>query len=239
MLYESTLVGAFNYLWGYSDAKSNRPSTPALISNAQNPIDSLLGDLIGNVGGRYFLIEFKQLRNGFFDEVHSASAKASRTALYAHIRHDPMCRELARTGHFAAWAAADNLIFAPYAHTVGRGSFDNGYVHELDHPSYEIYFEAFYAKICTTNLDPFYMENLVYAHGLGISAAGMHKYLECILAAVPRVVNPSAEANALFGFWNPTNSGLVAVPTSFDGLLSTFAAYKRLASMPPTRGMKP
>lgn len=238
MLYESTLVGAFNYLWGYFDARANLPSMPALISNSQNPLDSLLGDLIGNVDGRYFLIEFKQQRNGFFDEVHSASAKQSRKALYAHLRHDSTCRQLARTGHFAAWATTD-LIFAPYAHTVGPGSLANGDYHELDYKSFETDFQSFYGEICNKNQEPFYMNNLVFAHGLGISAAGMHEYLECVLSFMPEVMAPSAEVNALFGFWNPQNSGLIAIPTSFDGLLSTFSAFKRLITKPTITGMRP
>ena len=71
MLYESALVGAFNYLWGHRDANEGKSPSMAILSNAQNPLDHLLGDMIGKVDGRYFLIEFKAQVSGFFDEVHA------------------------------------------------------------------------------------------------------------------------------------------------------------------------
>ena len=65
MLYESALVGAFNYLWGHADASARKPPSMPILSNAQNPLDHLLGDMIGRVEGRYFLISSKLPRPVF------------------------------------------------------------------------------------------------------------------------------------------------------------------------------
>jgi len=49
---------------GYKDALGGKEPA-ALITNAQNPLDQLLGDLIGEVEGEIFLIEFKTTLKGF------------------------------------------------------------------------------------------------------------------------------------------------------------------------------
>lgn len=225
MLYESALVGAFNYLWGYRDAKENRLSIPEILNNAQNPLDSLLGDLIGRVEGRYFLIEFKRLESGFYDEVHAADAKPSRSALFEYLCTDNDCRQLARFGHFAAWASG-SLHFAPYANTAGLGTCAAVQVPEPDYKSFECDFHEFYDGINTSDISFFAHNHLLFSNGLGISAEGMLRYIECVLGQWPSVALPDEEANALFGFFNPSTDALVVVPTSFDGLLHAFKEYR-------------
>lgn len=224
-LYESTLVGAFNYLWGYHDATEGKPSSMAILSNAQNPLDKLLGDMIGHVDGRYFLIEFKADKSGFFDEVHAKNSKVARTDLYEHLRNDSTCRNLARFGHFGVWSNG-TLRVAPYAHAVGPGEYAGP--HELNAASFEIDFDKFYAAINCPDKTVHWQRAGLYASGLGLPVNAMLEYLECILQQFPGVVEPSYEANAIFGFCNPDGASVVAIPTSFEGLLWSFQEVKRL-----------
>lgn len=227
MLYESALVGAFNYMWGYRDAIAGKPASMTMLSNAQNPLDHLLGDLIGKVEGRYFLIEFKTAEDGFFDEVHGKSIKLARANLYGHLRTDFECRKLARFGHFGAWSNGA-LQFAPYAHAVGRGGYPSTPNHELNHASFKADFEKFYAEINCSDLTPFGQDAALYANGLGLPANAMFDYVECILQHFPDVVDASEEAKAIFGFWSPVTASVVAVPTTIEGLLQSFEEVKRL-----------
>lgn len=227
MLYESALVGAFNYLWGHRDASAGKPPSMPILSNAQNPLDHLLGDMIGNVEGRYFLIEFKAAAHGFFDEVHAKGAKPARTNLYQHLRTDSECRKFARFGHFGAWSNG-TLRFAPYAHAVGPGSYAGAQHHELDHASVELDFDQLYAQLNCGDITPFAQDAALYANGLGLPADAMREYFECILQQFAGVVAPSEEAKAIFGFWSPLTASIVAVPTSVEGLLWSFEEAKRL-----------
>ena len=231
MLYESALVGAFNYLWGHRDASVGKPPSMAILSNAQNPLDHLLGDMLGKVEGRYFLIEFKAEVSGFFDEVHAKDAKPARSNLYRHLRTDFECRKLARFGHFGAWSNGAFRI-APYAHAVGPGNFAGKEYHELDYASFEADFDEFYADINCADVTPFGQDDSLYSSGLGLPADAMLDYLECILQQFPGVVAPTEEANAIFGFWSPATDSVVAVPTSFEGLLSSLEEVKRLTQKP-------
>lgn len=228
MLYESALVGAFNYLWGYRDASLGKSPSMAILSNAQNPLDQLIGDMLGNVEGRYFLIEFKAEVSGFFNEVHAKNAKPARSNLYRHLRTDFECRKLARFGHFGAWSNG-SLRIAPYAHAVGPGNFAGKQYHELDYASFEADFDKFYDYINCPDVTP---RDSLYASGLGLPADAMLHYLECILQQFPGVMAPSEEANAIFGFWSPATASVVAVPTSFEGLLWLFEEVKRLTQKP-------
>jgi hypothetical protein len=229
MLYESALVGAFNYLWGHHDASAGKPPSMAILSNAQNPLDHLLGDMLGKVEGRYFLIEFKAEASGFFHEVHAKDAKPARRNLYKHLRIDSECRKFARFGHFGAWSNG-TLRIAPYA--VGPGTFASKQYHELDYASFEADFDKFYAEINCPDVTPFGQDDSLYASGLGLSADAMLDYLECILQQFPGVVAPSEEASAIFGFWSPATASVVAVPTSFEGLVWSFEEVKRLTQKP-------
>jgi len=64
-LYESAIAGAFMYRFGFFDGEKGLGGVNLLL-NAQNPLDEMLGDLIGEVEGnsqeasRYFLVEFKR-----------------------------------------------------------------------------------------------------------------------------------------------------------------------------------
>lgn len=231
MLYESALVGAFNYLWGHHDASAGKPPSMTILNNAQNPLDHLLGDMLGKVEGRYFLIEFKAKGSGFFKEVHGTNAKPARSNLYKHLRIDSKCRKFARFGHFGAWSNG-TLRIAPYAHVVGPGKLAGKQHHELDHASFEVDFDNFYTDINCSDMTPFGQDASLYGSGLGLPADAMRDYLECILQQFPGVTEPSEEANAIFGFWTPASASVVAVPTSFEGLLWSLEEMKRLTQKP-------
>lgn len=233
MLYESALVGVFHYQWGYHDAMADKAPAAEILSNQQSPLDSLLGDVIGRVEGRYFLIEFKRGVEGFHNEVHSSRAKPARTALYAHLRNDQPCRALSSAGHFAAWSNGA-LRLAPYAHTIGPGALATSQFHELDHRRPDTDFGLFYELINTTDLSPFSQNDALFGKGLGLPANGMLEYRQCMLQNHPDVIEPEAEANAVFGFWNPQTATVVAVPTSFAGLLKAFDDVKRILQPSPS-----
>lgn len=84
---------------GFEQAK---PWT-ALVGNAQNPLDHLVGDVLGrSEAGRYFIIEFKRETIGFVEEVDLRLGKPDRAALLDHLRSDSTCQKLSQKGHFGA-----------------------------------------------------------------------------------------------------------------------------------------
>jgi len=87
-----------------------------VLSNAQNPLDHLVGDLVAETStGRYFIVEFKRYPNGFVDEASlGGGAKLDRVALITHIQTHDRCKELSLLGHFGAYWSASGLCFALY-----------------------------------------------------------------------------------------------------------------------------
>lgn len=227
MIYESAVVGVFNYLWGYRDAIDKKKPSMPFLTNAQNPLDELIGDMFGNCEGRFFLIEFKAERAGFFDEVHGRKSKIARTMLYRHLRNDFSCRKLALFGHFAGWSNG-TIQIAPYAHTVGPGSLVGNKYHELDSKRWEWGFDRFYEHITWPDVRKSVFDDEFYGDGLGIPANSMLAYLECVLAGFPNVVSPTDEANAIFGFVSNNANSVVLVPTSVEGLLISLTRVKNL-----------
>ena len=86
-----------------------------LVGNAQNPLDHLVGDVLGQtVPGRYFIIEFKRYADGFVDEVSLALGKPDRVALIDHLMVDPACHDLSRLGHLGAYWDGGKIVFGGY-----------------------------------------------------------------------------------------------------------------------------
>lgn len=254
-LYESALVGAFNYLWGHRDAELRKPCRPPILANAQNPLDRLLGDAIAQVAGRYFIVEFKQAKQGFSDEVRGARAKASRKRLYAHLWESRDCQQLARFGHFAAYLQDDELAIQRYACAIGPGGRRRPpeplahYEHELMCPSGAIGFPMFYEQANVSACRP--AKAGLFPQGLGLPPNGLVEYLDCVLRQFSvrlsrspgRTAGQSADERrrivsqrSLALLVSVYATGAVGlVPTNFLGLLEAFAALQRLA--PPSSAL--
>jgi hypothetical protein len=90
-------------------------SWPTLVGNAQNPLDHLVGDVLGGTEhSRYFIIEFKRYPQGFVDEVSLIGGKPDRTALLDHLTLDAVCLRLSRLGHFGAYWNRGEIILGEY-----------------------------------------------------------------------------------------------------------------------------
>ncbi len=86
-----------------------------LVGNAQNPLDHLVGDVLGQTErGRYFIIEFKREASGFLDEVDLNGGKPDRVALLCHLEQHPQCSELSPIGHFGAHWTPNGLKLSSY-----------------------------------------------------------------------------------------------------------------------------
>ena len=188
--YESQLVGLFMQLWGRREGSDSEPAT--ILTNAQNPFDSWFGDICGAVRHRYFLIEFKQTRAGFLDEVKPGSAKPHRTALYQHLRTDEVCRKIARFGHFAAYQSDSNLLaFEPYAHSIAPRRLKAELIDdslssavptfELDYTAWTHNFGKFYDALNECDLTLYHESSpWLFRNGLGIPEADLEDYVLCM-----------------------------------------------------------
>lgn len=251
MQYESSQVGAFMYMWGFSDARSGIVKPSGLLANSQNKLDHLIGDLLGAINvsesleRRWFLAEFKRDRKGFYEEVHLKKAKPHRQALYRHLRCDDGCRDLARFGHFAVWGNInDQLVIEPYAHAVGPGPAGGPGpgLHPLDYASMKAEFEPFYKNLHDPLMDRFVSNEDLYGAGLGLPTSGMQKYLRCMLQfAIPLPTSPSIIAKSaqhlLFGYTQSSGSSELVL-TSYEGIWDscnrfTTMTAKGLALPPP------
>lgn len=127
-LFESSMVSSYIYMCGFEDAKRNRPRNENIyLANQQNKFDQLFGDLFGDTGGRFFLIEFKRERDDFEKEITGYKPKPMRVALYNSLWADPdqtigrvsnSTWALGRACHFGAYRENDRLKFEAYGRAV-------------------------------------------------------------------------------------------------------------------------
>ncbi len=220
--YESHLVGQFLQLWGRREGVESMPAT--ILNNAQNPFDHWFGDICGEVRHRYFLIEFKQTRDGFAEEAKPGSKKTDRTALYQHLRSDESCRKIARVGHFAAYQEDSGVLaFEPYAHSIAplRSKMDivdevlNGTQpwSELDYRAWTSSFTKLYDALHESDLT-LYGESppWLFKTGLGIPVADLEQYVSCMYSHINFYEND--KGLLLLGSINPANNELKAVALS-------------------------
>lgn len=97
MLYENQQIGNFNYLLGYYLGRNNYPK-PFTINTYQQTFghDKTIGDMFGNIGGKYFIIEFKRSQKNYLSELN----KPHRIKLLEHLRSNPILDILSKKGHF-------------------------------------------------------------------------------------------------------------------------------------------
>lgn len=97
MLYENQQIGNFNYLLGYYLGQNNFQK-PFSINTYQQTHghDKTVGDMFGNLGGKYFILEFKRTRDKYLDEFK----KKHRNKLIAQLQTNPKLGALSKKGHF-------------------------------------------------------------------------------------------------------------------------------------------
>lgn len=235
MSHESAIVGAFNYLWGYHDARDGTAVCPCILSNAQNFLDELLGDMVARIEHRYFIIEFKQTRPGFEHEVHGAGAKPARFGLCNLLYSNGTVRALSTAGHYACWVDTA-LRFEFYANAPGPGSLIvPGNI--LNSPGSKLTFSDFYDRIHNPDLTLSGGNPSTFTNGIGLPLRGMVEYLEAMVQTNPAIAAPGAALDAILGIYNPATKQTTRVPDNFEGLLAAFMAIKaKVKASSPSAG---
>lgn len=97
MLYENQYIGNFNYQLGYYLGKNNYLK-PFSINTYQQTFrhDKTVGDMFGNLGGKYFILEFKRSKKDYVAELN----KEHRIKLLTQLQANPVFGLLSRKGHF-------------------------------------------------------------------------------------------------------------------------------------------
>lgn len=97
MLYENQQIGNFNYLLGYYLGQNNFHK-PFSINTYQQTHghDNTVGDMFGNLGGKYFILEFKRSEKEYFAELK----KENRIKLLARLNAEDNLNILSKKGHF-------------------------------------------------------------------------------------------------------------------------------------------
>ncbi|WP_043005169.1 hypothetical protein [Comamonas testosteroni] len=118
-MYESHIVCQFFREWGFKDGvaaseKSSKGKAEciSMLGNMQNKFDAVFGDVALSHLTRFQLIEFKQVAQGFKDEVRQG--KKNRSALYEHLKKNEPCRKLSVQGHVAGYVEDNVMRLDPY-----------------------------------------------------------------------------------------------------------------------------
>ena len=238
-MYESHYVFQFARLWGAKEGALGISSDNVLLGNSQNPLDALLGDVVGKTGCRFFLIEFKRERAGLAAEVHATSGKPHRASLYQHLRDDHTCRMLARFGHFGAYAdETGTLQFEPYAHGVAPVQSHPEIVkkvlfgepmHELDARSFVAQFDKFYDDVTNPSTLPFAQDDKFYANGLGLPEAAFKEYIECMFQHLEHGKSDGGQCG-LIVFDTETKKTRIVIESVEVLAANVHAYFKRLAA---------
>lgn len=125
-MYESHVVCQFFREWGFKDgvaasekSRNGKAESISMLGNMQNKFDAVFGDVALSHLTRFQLIEFKQVAQGFKDEVRQG--KKNRSALYEHLQIDEPCRKLSVQGHVAGYVKDNVLRLDPY-HVLCAGT---------------------------------------------------------------------------------------------------------------------
>ena len=216
-MYESHYVSLFFRLWGATERADGISPEHSLLGNAQNPFDELLGDVAGQAGHRFFLIEFKRDRAGIANEV-APNGKAHRHALYQHLRADQRCRELARFGHLAAYvdASSNKLAFETYAHAAApmtarprreeAGEQASPRPDELDHWVGCIDFSKLHPYLTHPSPEPHETVPGAFASGGGLTKEGLSEYIACMYQHLRK--GTDTDGQAVLGVYDPETKSL-------------------------------
>lgn len=173
-----------------------------LVGNAQNPLDHLVGDVIArSTVGRYFIIEFKRVAQGFAEEVDLKVGKPDRAALLGHLQADDDCRELSPRGHFGAHWTPEGLRLRSYLSLVTVDP----------RPA--------------TDVQEFFV-NVMRDAESGWSAEELERYIDCMTSHGVQMETDSGKL--VFGYFTQ-DAKFVAMTSSATTLAMIQAAFKRAA----------
>lgn len=96
MLYENQQIGNFNTLIGYQLGLKGYRSPFSINVYQQTPKDKEIGDLFGNLNGRYFIIEFKREQKDYKKEL----GKLHRVQFLNKLAKNKMLLKLSVQCHF-------------------------------------------------------------------------------------------------------------------------------------------
>ena len=239
--YESQVVFEFARLWGRHEIKfwASNDAPARLLGNAQNDFDSLLADVAGNAGTRFFLIEFKRERKGFRQEAIAKSGKPHRQALYQHLRADQKCRQFARAGHFGAYVNEDgSFVFEPYAHAIAESASREAIVrkaldtewHKLDYQSFNISFEDFFGGVSCISDERFGENAMLFKEGLGLPEESFEQYVRCMYQHLESIEH--AAGNSMLCIVDPNSKKVIRVMNSLEWLINKLhAAFEAVAKI--------
>lgn len=241
-MYESHYTHHFFRLWGAREgAKGITPET-VLLGNSQNDFDAKFGDLAGQVGLRYFLVEFKTDRAGIAQET-GITGKPHRHALYQHLRTDSDCQLLASVGHFAGYPENGLLAFEPYGHAVAQRQsrkdivdgvmLDNKPWHALDYARTPLSFDGFYDALNDTDMTLSVTPSGFFSNGLGLPLEKFEEYIACMYQHLETVVDD--DGHMLLGITHPGTGVFISFRTTVPQLIAMLhAAFNALrATIPP------
>lgn len=175
----------------------------AMVGNAQNPLDHLVGDLVGrSTEGRYFIIEFKQKASGFLQEIDLGLGKPDRVALHGHLLLGDTCKELSLRGHYGAYWTPEGIRLQSYFTLITAG-------HQ---PLIDV--QEFFV-------------NVIQGAGSGWSAEELQQYIECMTA---HGVSIEADSGKLvFGYFTP-DAKFVEMTSGSNIIAMIQAAFDRAAA---------
>lgn len=241
-MYESHYTHHFFRLWGAREGAQGINPDTVLLGNSQNDFDAKFGDLAGQAGLRYFLVEFKTDRAGIAQEV-GVTGKPHRHALYQHLRNDSDCELLASVGHFAGYAEDGLLAFEPYGHAVAprqsRKDIVEGVLlknkpwHALDYARTPLTFDAFYNALNHADAGLSVTPPGFFSNGIGLPLAKFEEYIACMYQHLTSVVND--DGVMLLGVTHPGTGAFIyfrdTVPQLIARLHAAFNALR--ATIPP------
>lgn len=226
-LYESFFTSHFFRLWGQREQALGIPEAQSiLLGNAQNFLDAAFGDVSGNVGRKFFLIEFKRTREGIAEEVKN---KIHRKELFKKLQTDESCIALANRGHFAGFPSSEEvIIFEPYfqaALPIPK---------LIDGKSWCFSFNELFDRLnkseeVVTDAEP----NISgFVQGLGLTKIEFEKYILCMYEHLePHITENSGsevEWKIMFGVFDKKTGEVYGFVEDFPTLLNHL--YKRFTA---------
>lgn len=228
-MYESTIAGAFLYTWGAHDQFRHRIGQNAVISNAQNPLDHLLGDLVVRADDdRWFIAELKQDKKGFEKEVWIATPtpgaqpnpppKPHRRMFLIDLgapyqSNQKIC--ISSRAHFAVWVNECDFQIAEYVCMAAPGLLspnlppphpNKSRVQRLTIPSpgnflrgTVLQFSDFYDDITLHNSTRHPLCKAIFSHGLGVPFDTMLKYIERLVKYEKKSTDAAIDATYILG----------------------------------------
>ncbi|HDS1218220.1 hypothetical protein ABE583_15945 [Stenotrophomonas sp. TWI143] len=228
-MFESHYVCYFFMQWGYMQGLRRVPLEHALLGNMQNDFDAKFGDVCGEAGARFFIIEFKSDRKLFRTEV-GTSGKLHRSRLYQHLRHDGRCRDLANLGHFGCYPVeGQSLAFEPYAHCpapqlsraelleAGLATSADSPWNQLNYQDWVIDFQTFYQKVVLSGDEMNAYHTDSFKTGLGLSRPQLEEYVRCMYEHLSYFEDEQGQA--VLGALCPASGKVFMFEDSLENLL--------------------